>query len=68
MYYNAEGLRVRECVSCGYRDALDGNGSPMELPTRVNQPRVGEKPLPHEDEIAIVRVLDASPGSRRHDH
>ncbi len=29
MYDNAEGLRVRECVSCVYRDALYDNGNPM---------------------------------------
>lgn len=68
MYDNAEGLRVRECVSCGYRDALDDNGNPMELPTRVNQPRIGEQPLPHEDEISIVHVLDLNPGTKRRDH
>lgn len=68
MYDDEHGQRVRECVSCGYRDALDSAGNPIELPTRVNQPRAGEKPLAHEDEVSIVRVLDTNPGLHRRDH
>lgn len=68
MYDDEHGQRVRECVSCGYRDALDSSGAPTELPTRVNQPRPGEQPLPHEDEVSVVRVLDANPGGKRRDH
>ncbi len=68
MYDNADGERVRECVSCGYRDALDVNGNPTELVTRVNQPRAGEKPLTHEDEVRVVHIVDASVGAKRRDH
>jgi uncharacterized metal-binding protein (TIGR02443 family) len=68
MYDDAEGQRVRECVNCGYRDALDEHGQPTELKTRVNQPRAGEAPLPHEDEVAVVRLLDPNPGAKRRDH
>ena len=74
MYDNAAGERVRECVNCGYRDALDaqGNptqqGNPIELTTRVNQPRAGEKPLAHEDEVRVINIVDASAGLKRHDH
>lgn len=68
MYDDAEGQRIRECVSCGYRDALDEQGQPTELKTRVNQARPGEPPLAHEDEISVVRLLDPNPGSRRRDH
>lgn len=68
MYDDENGQRVRECVRCGYKDALDENGQPMELTTRVNQPRPGEPPLAHEDEIALVRVLDNNPGLKRRDH
>jgi len=68
MYDDDIGQRVRECVSCGYRDALDENGQPSELKTRVNQPRPGEPTLAHEDEITIVRVLDPNPGAKRRDH
>lgn len=68
MYDNADGERVRECVSCGYRDALDAQGNPRELATRVNQPRAGEKPLSHEDEVRVVHILDNNNGSKRRDH
>ncbi len=68
MYDNDAGERVRECVSCGYRDALDERGNPIELATRVNQPRVGEKPLPHEDEVRVINIVDASGGAKRRDH
>lgn len=68
MYDNEIGERVRECVSCGYRDALDERGNPIELTTRVNQPRAGEKPLPHEDEVRVINIVDASSGAKRRDH
>jgi Zn ribbon nucleic-acid-binding protein len=68
MYDDAAGQRIRECISCGYRDALDEQGRPTELETRVNQPRAGEKPLAHEDEVAVVRLLDPNPGAKRRDH
>lgn len=68
MYDNELGERVRECVSCGYRDALDERGNPTELSTRVNQPRAGEKPLAHEDEVRVINIVDASKGAKRRDH
>ncbi|HET8710557.1 MAG TPA: YheV family putative zinc ribbon protein [Spongiibacteraceae bacterium] len=68
MYDNEAGQRVRECISCGYRDALDERGNPTELETRVNQPRAGEKPLPHEDEVRVIHILDVNSGSKRRDH
>lgn len=68
MYDDDAGQRVRECINCGYRDALDEQGQPTELKTRVNQPRAGEEPLAHEDEVAVVRLLDPNPGARRRDH
>jgi uncharacterized protein len=68
MYDNDLGERVRECVSCGYRDALDERGNPTELSTRVNQPRAGEKPLAHEDEVRVINIVDASKGAKRRDH
>ena len=68
MYDNAACERVRECVNCGYRDALDAQGNPTELTTRVNQPRAGEKPLAHEDEVRVINIVDASAGLKRRDH
>ena len=55
----------RECISCGYRDALPGGvQATHEPPTRVNQPRPGETALPHEDEIAILK-LDPGRSARK---
>ena len=65
MFNDAQDRQVRECVRCGYTDALGDHG-PEELTTRVNQPRVGEQPLPHEDEISVVQIID--PGAKRRDH
>lgn len=58
MYDGEDGKRYRECVSCGFKDLLDENGNPQELPTRVNQNRLGEDKLAHEDEVQIVQLLD----------
>ena len=68
MYDTDDGERIRECVSCGYRAGLDAAGNPVELPTRVNQPRLGEQALPHEDEVTVVRIIEANPGIKRRDH
>jgi uncharacterized metal-binding protein (TIGR02443 family) len=57
MYKDENGLQLRECVSCGYSDKMTENG-PEELSTRVNQPRIGEQPLAHEDEVQVVELLD----------
>lgn len=67
MYTNDDQQQVRECVRCGYKDVMTDNG-PEELTTRVNQPRPGEKPLAHEDEIQVVNILDPNPGAKRRDH
>lgn len=67
MYTDDDNRSVRECVRCGYRDVMTDNG-PEELPTRVNQPRAGEQPLAHEDEVQVVKVLDPNPGAKRRDH
>lgn len=58
MFDNAAGQRVRECVSCGFSDALDENGAIVELPTRVNQTRPGEPTLAHEEEVQVVRLVE----------
>ncbi|MEE8057432.1 MAG: YheV family putative zinc ribbon protein [Pseudomonadales bacterium] len=75
MYNDDRGRQVRECVRCGYRVVMTDDGPvtmnskepiPEELVTRVNQPRLGEKPLAHEDEVQVVNILD--PGAKRRDH
>ncbi len=67
MYVDEQQRQVRECVSCGYQDVMT-DGGPEELTTRVNQPRAGEKPLSHEDEVQVVNILDTNPGANRKDH
>ena len=55
----------RECVSCGYSDRLDDKSPVAEPVTRVNQPRVDQPALDHEEEIQLVRVmLDSESPSR----
>lgn len=56
MYDDDSGERWRECVACGMKDKIDDAQVPEPL-TRVNQPRVGEQPLAHEDEIQIVKLM-----------
>jgi len=51
--------QIRECVRCGYADKLDTAGNLVEIQTRVNQPRPGEKALQHEDEVQLLRLEDA---------
>jgi uncharacterized metal-binding protein (TIGR02443 family) len=72
MYLDAQQQQVRECVRCGYQDVMTDNGprkiATEEITTRVNQPRVGEPTLAHEDEIQIVSIVDPNPGARRRDH
>lgn len=61
MYTDANNHQVRECVRCGYQDVMTDNGpqpaTPAEVTTRVNQPRLGEQPLAHEDEIQVVNIM-----------
>jgi uncharacterized metal-binding protein (TIGR02443 family) len=75
MHLDEEQRQVRECVRCGYRDMMTEEGprqlSSEELTvdeptTRVNQPRVGEQALAHEDEVQLVTIID--PGAKRRDH
>jgi uncharacterized metal-binding protein (TIGR02443 family) len=66
MYDNEQGQRVRECVSCGYHELFAEDRPPHEIKTRVNEPRAGEKPLPHETEVQVVKFVD--PGASRKDH
>lgn len=58
MFRNENDEQVRECVRCGYSDVMNENGQTEELSTRVNQPRVGEQPLAHEDEVQIINLMD----------
>ena len=57
MYDDEQEQRWRECVSCGFKDKVEDNPQ-QEVKTRVNQPLPGEKPLPHEDEVSVVSIID----------
>lgn len=61
MYDDEQGVRWRECVSCGFRDKLveqPPQETVEELKTRVNQPLPGEKPLAHETPVEVVSIID----------
>ena len=60
MFDDEAGVRFRECVSCGFKEEMANQPTQKELTTRVNQPKVGEKPLAHEDEVQAVKILDPS--------
>ncbi len=69
MYRVSDVEQVRECIRCGFKESIRDDGPlPNEPSTRVNQPRVGEQPLPHEDEIKVVSILDPRAKSSRGDH
>jgi len=63
MFRNEEGQQLRECVACGYSDRMTESG-PEELVTRVNQARLDEEPLMHEDEVKVVKLMDMDPSSK----
>ena len=48
----------RDCVRCGYEDKLDSQGRVVELSTRVNQPRAGEKGLAHQSDLQVLSLDD----------
>lgn len=52
-WMNAEGTQLRECVRCGFEDAIYST-PPDELTTRVNAPRSG--PTTTED-IKPIRFI-----------
>ncbi|MCW8884024.1 MAG: YheV family putative metal-binding protein [Motiliproteus sp.] len=58
-----EEREYRECIDCGYEDAmrLDGSAEPEELDTRVNQPV--EQKLASSDEQVIQFV--ANPATKK---
>ncbi len=51
------GNQHRECVRCGYRDVMSAEGKIGEVPTRVNQPRIDEQPLAHEEEVQSIKFI-----------
>jgi uncharacterized metal-binding protein (TIGR02443 family) len=79
MYNDIHEQQIRECVRCGYSDIMTDQGPKEnlgsnseiiteEIETRVNQARLGEETLAHEDEIQVVNIIDPNPGAKRRDH
>ena len=68
MYRVNDNEQVRECVRCGFKETIRDEMTAEEVQTRVNQPRVGEKPLQQEDEVQVVNLLDPKDGRSRRDH
>ena len=68
MYRVSDVEQVRECVRCGFKETIRDDMPLDEPKTRVNQPRVGEATLAHEDEVHVVKLLDPKDGSKRRDH
>lgn len=58
--YREDDKQYRECVSCGFSDVISDDETPTadEIKTRVNQAIPGEQPLPHEDEVQVVNLMD----------
>lgn len=59
--FQEAGQQWRACVACDFRQAFDDfvNSSELqELPTRVNQNKLGETPLAHETAVEVVKLLD----------
>lgn len=50
----------RACSSCDFNELFDqiDNRQPEEIVTRVNQSRLGEKPLAHEVAVEAVKLID----------
>ena len=50
----------RACNRCDFNEPFEQNDNqkPEELATRVNQNRLGEKPLAHEVAVEPVKLID----------
>ncbi len=57
MFDDEDHQRWRECVSCGFKELLEDEPA-EEIPTRVNQPKLGEKPLAHETAVEAIKIVD----------
>ena len=62
--YSEAGKKWRACAQCSFVESFDEGivgrqrVSPEELPTRVNQQRVGEATLAHETPAEAVVLVD----------
>jgi len=57
--YEQDEAKWRACASCDFNEALnEKNNRAQELPTRVNQARLGEPVLAHETVVETVKLID----------
>ena len=59
IYFKAD-EKWRACNRCDFNEPFDQSdtGRPEEIATRVNQNRLGEKPLAHEVAVEAVKLID----------
>lgn len=53
LMYEQDGKNFRECVECGFEDAMPVSGAANELPTRVN-----EKPAKPQAAEQVLNFVD----------
>lgn len=60
VYLSDDDKKHRACASCGFQDSIDEEMASRqeEIPTRVNQNRLGEQPLAHEVVVEAVKIMD----------
>ncbi|MDA8962999.1 YheV family putative metal-binding protein [Pseudomonadales bacterium] len=59
-YLNDKDDQWRACASCDFEESLAEAfvSQQEEIPTRVNQNRIGEQPLAHEVAVEAVKFID----------
>jgi len=59
--FEEDDQKWRACAVCDFREAFEEfakSSGLQELPTRVNQNKLGETPLAHETTVEVVKLLD----------
>ncbi len=57
--YEENNEQWRACAHCSFQESAASIAEAQdELPTRVNQNRIGEKPLAHETVVEAVKIID----------
>ena len=70
-YLDEQGAQWRACTACEFRQSFQqyskDQSALKELPTRVNQNRLGEAALAHETPVEAVRLMDPKEGRNEQD-
>lgn len=56
-YLDEQQEQWRACASCDFTESFKKSSAAEELPTRVNQHRLGEPRLAHETPIEAVKII-----------